>query len=157
MNKSKKSIFIISLYVISIILLMNVNNRSLGAEQEVLEIPQAKSVYDTETMHLPRSVSYFIILIANEAHEDWSEEKHKLLTDRNPYFVPTHLVLPKGIAIVFLNADAPWNTPHPHTINLEDSSGDVIYSLERWSMPMHLIQKYYQQEITLSLIPNMTG
>jgi len=107
---------------------MNVNNRSLGTEQEVLEIPQAKSVYDTETMHLPRSVGYYIILIANEAHEDWSEEKHKLLTDRNPYFVPTHLVLPKGTAIVFLNADAPWNTPHPHTINLEDSSGDVIYS-----------------------------
>ena len=107
---------------------MNVNNRSLGAEQEVLEIPQAKSVYDTETMHLPRSVGYFIVLIANEAHEDWSKEKHKLLTDRNPYFVPTHLVLSKGTAIVFLNADSPWNTPHPHTINLEDSSGDVIYS-----------------------------
>ena len=128
MNKSKKSIFIISLYVISIILLMNLNDRSLGAEQEVLGIPQAKSIYDTETMQLPRSVGYFIILIANEAHEDWSEEKHKLLTDHNPYFVPTHLVLPKGTAIVFLNADAPWNTPHPHTINLEDSSGDVIYS-----------------------------
>ena len=105
---------------------MNANNRSLGAEQEVLEIPQAKSVYDTETMHLPRSVGFFIILIANEAHEDWSEEKHKLLTDRNPYFVPNHLLL-KGTAIVFLNSDAPWNTPHPHTINLEDSSGDVIY------------------------------
>ena len=52
---------------------MNVNNRSLGAEQEVLEIPQAKSIYDTETMQLPRSVGYLIILIANEAHEDWSE------------------------------------------------------------------------------------
>ena len=63
--------------MISIILLMNVNNRSLDAEQEVLEIPQAKSIYDTETMQLPRSVGYFIILIANEAHEDWSEEKHR--------------------------------------------------------------------------------
>jgi hypothetical protein len=49
---------------------MNANNRSLGEEQEVLEIPQAKSVYDTETMHLPRSVGFFIIFIANEAHED---------------------------------------------------------------------------------------
>ncbi|HEY7778050.1 MAG TPA: hypothetical protein VIA09_05880, partial [Nitrososphaeraceae archaeon] len=128
MNKSEESIFFISLYVVSIVLLMNVNNRSLGAEQEALEIPQAKSVYDTETMELPRSVGYFIILIANEAHEDWSEEKHKLLTDHNPYFVPTNLVLPKGTGVVFLNADAPWNTPHPHTINLQDSSGDVIYS-----------------------------
>jgi hypothetical protein len=128
MIKSNKSITIISMYVISIIVLMNVSNRSLGVEQEVLEIPQAKSVYDTETMRLPRSVGYFIILIANEAHEDWSEEKHKLLTDHNPYFVPTHLVIPKGTAIVFLNADAPWDTPHPHTINLEDNSGDVIYT-----------------------------
>lgn len=78
-------------------------------------------------MHLPKSVGYFVVLIANEAHEDWSEEKRKLLTDHNPYFVSTHIVLPKGTAIVFLNADAPWNTPHSHT-NLEDSYGNVIYS-----------------------------
>jgi hypothetical protein len=86
-------------------------------------------------MHLPKSVGYFVVLIANEAYEDWSEEKHKLLTDHNPYFVSTHIVLPKGTAIVFLNADAPWNTPHSHT-NLEDSSGNVIIPLEKWSMMM---------------------
>lgn len=128
MNKSKKSIFVVSIYLLSVIVMMNVSNNSLGAVQELSEIPEAKSIYDTETMHLPKSVGYFVVLIANEAHEDWSEEKHKLLTDHNPYFVPTHIVLPKGTAIVFLNADAPWNTPHPHTINLEDISGNVIYS-----------------------------
>ena len=78
---------------------MNINNRSFGEEQEVLEIPQAKSVYDTETMQLPKSVGYFIILIANEAHEDWPEEKHKHITDHNPDYVPTHVVIPKGTAI----------------------------------------------------------
>jgi hypothetical protein len=127
MNKSYKTIFIISTCIISI-LVLNVSNKSLGIEQEVLEIPQAKSIYDTETMHLPKSVGYFVILIANEAHEEWPKEKHKLLTDHNAYYLPTHLVIPKGTAILFLNADAPWNMPHPHTINLEDSSGNVIYT-----------------------------
>ena len=122
-NKSKKSIVVVSIYLLSVIIFMNVSNNSLGAR----EIPEAKSIYDTETMHLPKSVGYFVVLIANEAHEDWSEEKRKLLTDHNPYFVSTHIVLPKGTEIVFLNADAPWNTPHSHT-NLEDSSGNVIYS-----------------------------
>src|SRR3990170_3321035 len=128
MDKTHKTIFTISSFMISIILLFNVSNKSIGVEQELLEIPQAKSIYDTETMHLPRSVGYFIILIANEAHEDWSNEKHKLITDHNPYFVPSHILIPKGTAIVFLNADAPWNTPHPHTINIKDSSGKVIHT-----------------------------
>jgi hypothetical protein len=42
--------------------------------------------------------------------------------------VPTHVVIPKGTAVLFLNADAPWDTPHPHTINVKDSSGNVIYT-----------------------------
>ena len=130
-NNSEKSILIVSIYFLSIIGFINASNNSFASEQEVSEIPEAKSVYDTETMYVPKYVGYFIVLIANEAHEDRSEEKHKLLTDHNPYFIPTHLVLPKGTAILFLNADAPWNTPHPHTINIEDSSGNVIYSTQK--------------------------
>jgi hypothetical protein len=128
MDKTYKTIFTISTFMISIILLLNVGNKSLGVEHELLEIPQAKTVYDTETLHLPRSVGYFIILIANEAHEEWPKEKHKLLTDHNPYYVPTHLVIPQGTAILFLNADAPWDIPHPHTISLKDSSGNKVYT-----------------------------
>jgi hypothetical protein len=128
MISSRVSIIVGLSCLISALVFMNISNNSLGSEQEISEIPDAKSVYDTETMQLPNSVGYYVVLIANEAHEDWSEEKHKLLTDHNPYFVPTHLVLPKGTAIIFLNADAPWNTPHPHTINLEDTSGKVVYS-----------------------------
>ena len=127
-TSSRKSIFVVLICLLSTLVFMNISNNSLGSEQVISEIPDAKSVYDTEIMHLPKSVGYFVVLIANEAHEDWAEEKHKLLTDHNPYFIPTHLVLPKGTAIIFLNADAPWNTPHPHTINLEDTSGKVIYS-----------------------------
>ena len=35
----------------------------------------------------------------------------------------------QGTSLVFLDADAPWDSPHPHTINiLDSSSGNVVYS-----------------------------
>jgi hypothetical protein len=79
-------------------------------------------------MKIPSSVQTFVILIPNEAHENWSDEKHKLITDKNAYFVPTSLIIPKGTGILFLDADAPWDTPHPHTIELQDSTDNVVYS-----------------------------
>ena len=30
----------------------------------------------------------------------------------------------------FLNADAPWDTPHPQTIELADEGGETVYSTE---------------------------
>jgi hypothetical protein len=92
-------------------------------------IPTAESVYQSESIQLPPSVGSFIILIANEAHESWQDEKHKLITDRNPYYVPKSLVIPQGTTITFLNADAPWDTPHPQTIEVTDSkNGNVVYT-----------------------------
>ena len=80
-------------------------------------------------MTLPTSVGSFVILIANEAHESWQDEKHKLITDRNPYYIPKSLVIPQGTTITFLNADAPWDTPHPQTIEVTDSKdGNVVYT-----------------------------
>jgi hypothetical protein len=69
MISSRKSIFIVLLSLLSTLVFINISNNSLGSEQEISEIPDAKSVYDTEIMHLPKSVGYFIVLIANEAHE----------------------------------------------------------------------------------------
>jgi hypothetical protein len=92
-------------------------------------IPTAESVYLSESMKIPPSAGTFVILIPNEAHENWSDEKHKLITDKNSYYVPTNLIVPNGTALVFLHADAPWDTPNPHTIEIQDSSnGDVVYS-----------------------------
>ena len=91
-------------------------------------IPSAETVHLSETMKVPPSVWTFIILIPNEAHENWSDEKHKLITDKNSYYVPTNLIVPKRTSIVFLDADAPCDTPHPHTIELQDSAGNVVYS-----------------------------
>jgi hypothetical protein len=79
-------------------------------------------------MVLPTSVGSFIILIANEAHESWQDERHKLITDKNSYYIPKNLLIPQETTITFLNADAPWDTPHPQTIEITGEVGEVIYS-----------------------------
>ncbi len=91
-------------------------------------IPTAESIYQSESMELPPSVGSFIILIANEAHESWQDEKHKLITDKNSYYIPKNLHIPQGTTVTFLNADAPWDTPHPQTIEIRDDGGKVVYT-----------------------------
>jgi hypothetical protein len=99
----------------------NLNNTGVA-------IPNAKSVYQSESMTLPPSAGSFIILIANEAHESWEDEKHKLITDKNSYYIPKNLVVPHGTTLSFLNADAPWDTPHPQTIEIIDADGETVYT-----------------------------
>jgi hypothetical protein len=91
-------------------------------------IPTAQSVHAFQSMTLPTSVGTFVWYIVNEAHENSANERHKYLSDNNPIYLPTNLIIPQGTAISFLNADAPWDSPHPHTINIADSSGKVVYS-----------------------------
>lgn len=90
--------------------------------------PLAESLHVAESLKVAPSVGTFVILIANEAHENWSDEKHKLITDKNSYYLPTKLIVPNGTAIAFLHADAPWDTPNPHTIEIHDSTGNVVYN-----------------------------
>lgn len=91
-------------------------------------IPSAESIHTTERLELPPNVDAFVMLIVNEAHESWEEEPHKLITDKNAYYIPTNLVIHEGTKLAFLNADAPWDTPHPHNIELinveDDENGD---------------------------------
>ena len=91
-------------------------------------ISTAESVYRSESMELPTSIGSFIILIANEAHESWQDEKHKLITDKNSYYIPKALVIPEGTTLTFLNADAPWDTPHPQTIEIKNDRDEVVYT-----------------------------
>ncbi len=56
-------------------------------------IPSAESVHTTEILKLPANIDTFVMLIVNEAHESWKEEQHKLITDKNAYFIPTNLVI----------------------------------------------------------------
>lgn len=81
-------------------------------------IPSAESVHTTEILKLPANTDTFVMLIVNEAHESWREGQHKLITDKNAYFIPTNLIIYEGTKLVFLDADAPWDTPHPHDLEL---------------------------------------
>jgi hypothetical protein len=91
-------------------------------------VSSAEVVHSSESLKVPPTVGTFVILIPNEAHENWSDEKHKLITDKNSYYLPTNLIVPSGTALVFLHGDAPWDTPNPHTIEIQDSNGNAVYS-----------------------------
>jgi hypothetical protein len=88
----------------------------------------AQSVFQSQAMTLPQSVGTFIWYVVNEAHEDAVNERHKYISDHNPIYLPMNLVMHQGTAISFLDADAPWDTPHPHTINIMDSSNKLVYT-----------------------------
>ena len=88
----------------------------------------AQSVYQSQSMTVPQSVGTFIWYIVDEAHEDAVNERHKYISDHNPIYLPMNLVIQHGTAISFLDADAPWDTPHPHTINIMDSSNNIVYT-----------------------------
>ena len=56
----------------------------------------------------------------------------KHVREHNPIYIPTNLVIRQGVTVSFLDADAPWDTPHPHTINVIDSSsGKLAYTTGR--------------------------
>jgi hypothetical protein len=92
---------------------------TLPSNQSAIELTSsASSIYQTETMKVPDNVKTVVIYAANEFHEDWVKEKHKHISDKNPYFLPTNLVIANGTTVVVHNADAPWSTPHPHNFAL---------------------------------------
>jgi hypothetical protein len=95
-------------------------------------IPNAESVYASQSMSLPTSVRSFVIYIGDEAHENTATASWKHVSDHNPIYIPTNLVIPQGVTVSFLDADAPWDTPHPHTINvIESSTGKLAYTTGR--------------------------
>jgi hypothetical protein len=89
---------------------------TLPSNASAIELPSAASVYQTETMKVPGNVKTVVIYAANELHEDIEKTgKYKLISDRNPYFVPKNTIVSNGTTVVIHNADAPWDIPHPHT------------------------------------------
>jgi hypothetical protein len=80
-----------------------------------LLLPSASSIYQTDTMKVPATVKTVVIYAANELHEGIKSEKHKLISDTNPYFVPKNTIVSNSTTVVIHNADAPWDIPHPHT------------------------------------------
>jgi hypothetical protein len=107
--------------------------KTYSQTNETNVIPNAESVFQSESMNFTNTLparALIMVLIPNEAHESFENERHKLITDHNPYFIPTNLVIPEGTAIAFINADAPGDSPNPHTINVKDSQGEIVYSTE---------------------------
>jgi hypothetical protein len=135
-TRTDNALFKIAFVVIGIWLIMSIGQGLKKTYSEINEtdvIPNAESVFKSESLALPSALpvnTIVMVLIPNEAHESLEDERHKLITDHNPYFVSTNLVIPQGTAISFINTDAPWDTPNPHTINIKDSHGEIIYSTE---------------------------
>ena len=124
------SLFLVTLLALGVI----VTNQSVEALEytsatKTNKIPSAQSVYQSQSISLPNSVKTFVWYIVNEAHEDTHNEPQKLMSNHNPNFIPSELTILEGVSILFLDTDAPWDTPHPHTIEITDkSSGEVVYT-----------------------------
>ena len=125
------------------------------------DIPSAKSVYASQSITLPSTVKSFVWYIVDEAHENTDTSSRKKVSDHNPDYLPTNVVMSQGTSLVFLDADAPWDSPHPHTINILDSrSGNVVYStgkLDYTNSSKPTILPVGKYEITDTKYPWMKG
>ena len=144
------------------------SNRN-NATTALSTIPIAQSVYASQSITLPTSVRTFVWYIVNEAHEHTDTESYRLISNHNPDYIPTNLIVPEGVGISFLNADAPWDKPHPHTINILDSiskrlvytTGKLDYTNSTSTPAVLPVGKYNIRESirsfmkgTLTVIPN---
>src|SRR5688500_4024086 len=76
-------------------------------------------VYETEAYIAPPTLKTFVIYMANEFHENWPEESHKHITNKNAYAIPTNLAVSNGTSIAFHMADAPW-AAHDYIVRVID-------------------------------------
>jgi hypothetical protein len=51
-------------------------------------------------------MNFCLIYIVDEAHENTSTSSHKKVSDHNPDYLPTNVVMPQGVNLSFLDADA---------------------------------------------------
>lgn len=129
MTSSSINFIVSTLIVISFFSIFYDNVDSFSIEQNSSSHMNinASDVYTKELFVVPSNVTNYVILIPNEAHES-PEEKHKLISDHNSYFLPKNLVITEGTTISFIIADAPWDTPHPHTILIKNDEKETVYT-----------------------------
>ncbi len=98
------------------------NGGAVSANATTAILPNSSTVvYETEAFVVPSTVKTFVIYMANEFHENWPEESHKLLTNKNAYAIPTNLTVSNGTSIAFHMADAPWDIPHDYIVRVVDA------------------------------------
>ena len=103
------------------------NSDAVSANTTITILPNSsKAVYETEVFVAPPTVKTFVIYMANEFHENWPEESHKLITNKNAYAIPTNLTISNGTSIAFHMADAPWDIPHDYVVRVVDAHTNEI-------------------------------
>jgi hypothetical protein len=103
------------------------NSGAISANTTMTILPNSsKAVYETEAFVAPPTVKTFVIYMANEFHENWPEESHKLITNKNAYAIPTNLTISNGTSIAFHMADAPWDIPHDYVVRVVDAHTNEI-------------------------------
>jgi hypothetical protein len=93
---------------------------SANTTMAILSPNSSTVVYETEAFIAPPTLKTFVIYMANEFHENWPEESHKHITNKNAYAIPTNLTVSNGTSIAFHMADAPWDTPHDYIVRVID-------------------------------------
>ena len=100
----------------------NSSNSAISANTTMAILSNSSTViHETETFIASPTVKTFVIYMANEFHENWPEESHKLITNKNAYAIPTNLTVSNGTSIAFHMADAPWDTPHDYVVRVIDA------------------------------------
>lgn len=87
-----------------------VNNTS-AVNQPTLDV---KEVYDQKTLQFDNTVHNVVVLIPDEAHESINQKKSQWPLANAPY-IPQNLVINKGTAVTWFNADV----DHDHIIRFE--------------------------------------
>jgi hypothetical protein len=164
-NQNQQIITTKSPSITTTVLSPNTSNNNTTTQQTAIptttDIPNAKSVYASQSITLHSTVKSFVWYIVDEAHENTDTSSRKKVSDHNPDYLPTNVVMSQGTSLVFLDADAPWDSPHPHTINILDSrSGNVVYStgkLDYTNSSKPTILPVGKYEITDTKYPWMKG
>jgi hypothetical protein len=82
-QNSKSLVFTIAAYCLISYPSPRITYATTDTNANIRKIPTTEAVHLSEPMKVPPPVRTFVILIVSEAYENWSDEKHKLIIDRN--------------------------------------------------------------------------
>ena len=75
----------------------NNNTTTQEAATPTTDIPIAESVYASQSITLPPTVKSFVWYIVDEAHENTDTSSRKKVSDLNPDYLPTNVVMSQGL------------------------------------------------------------
>jgi plastocyanin len=102
----------------------SVNNSSSASGASVsVDIPTARSVFETGTLSLPSSVKGFIISLPDETHE--LDTLNKTISHKNAHYLPSNLIIPSGSSIAFVHGDP--NHIHVEVVRDNSAGGNLAW------------------------------